>query len=538
MDSSFPVDTRDGARCREIIANLPITNVAVAHDTLHRLLTAVLEAPPEPAEHLAILEAAREPLAFLQETIATRYAAKPLPASATEANAFRQVLGFWRLMAKSYEQVARLGAAIPGIRSEIALICQRCIHYAGQGVIEHFRARRPVAEGAWLELHGHYGVAEEVGVAGSAVPAVLADGRSSCGEAYAAVLLVDLANPYSRTSRELAWIIRWARSLASHTAVTRPDDDAGGRGYGLDLRQDRGLLPVDRLTSTPSARLFDTSRLGNEVQQLLARVKAGESPADLGLGEDCPAAQAGRLLVQIYRPWCLAAMPRRFERNRASGTLAVVYEPDAIYFHVCGKEFIQPQHARIFSRTDIEQLWMHRNQLDPTMPLKLRTARLDYAHDLWEVADQSLNGFRVSRIAAGPRVEHNQLLAVRPPGKEAFVLARITWLCQDPDGQLHAGIHVFPGPAVGVAIRPTGVAVTAADQYVPGYFLPAVPAIRESVSVVLPPGWFNPGRIIEIFTDRSVNARLGELLSRGPNFERCSFTLADPARSVSAAGTR
>jgi hypothetical protein len=178
------------------------------------------------------------------------------------------------------------------------------------------------------------------------------------------------------------------------------------------------------------------------------------------------------------------------------------------------------------------------NQLDPTMPLKLRTAQLDYAHDLWEVADQSLNGFRVTRNAAGPRVEHNQLLAVRAPGKEEFILARISWLYQDPDGQLHAGIHIFPGPAVGVAIRPTGVAVTAADQYVPGYFLPAVPALKEGVSVVLPPGWFNPGRIIEIFTDRSVNARLGELLARGPNFERCSFTLADPARPAAAAGAR
>jgi hypothetical protein len=538
MDAFLPVDTRDGARCREIIANLPITNVAVAHDALHRLLKAVYEAPPAPAEYLSVLECAREPLAFLQETIASRYAAKPLPASATEANAFEQTLAFWRLMATCYAHVARLGVEVPEIRNRLALICHRCIHYAGQSVIEHFRARRPVAQGFWLELHGYYGTAANLGIAGDAVPDVLDDRKSSCGDAYAAVLLVDLANPYSRTPRELSWIVRWAQALASHTTVAPPDEDAGGRSYGIDLGQDRGLVPVDHLSATSSARLFNTSRLGNEVQQLLACLKAGESPADLGLGEDCPAIQAGRLLVQIYRPWCLAAMPRRFERTRSSGTLAVVYEPDSIYFHVCGREFIQPQHARIFSRTDVEKLWIHRNQLDPTMPLRLRTAQLDYANDLWEVADQSLNGFRVGRNAAGPRVEHNQLLAVRAPGKEEFVLARISWLYQDPDGQLHAGIHVFPGPAVGVAIRPTGVAVTAADQYVPGYFLPAIPNLKEGVSVVLPPGWFNPGRIIEIFTDRSVNARLGELLSRGPNFERCTFTLADPVRSVSAAGTR
>jgi cyclic-di-GMP-binding protein len=537
MNNHLPVDTRDAARCREIIASLPITNVATAHDILQRLLKAMYEVPPDAVEYLSVLETAREPLAFLQETIASRYAAKPLPASPTETNAFEQTLALWRLMATSYARVAQLGGGNGKLHDYYPLVCHRCIHYAGQTILEYFRARRPVAPGGWVEMHGYYDTAEGWGIAGESVRDPLREADTTCAEAYAAVLLVDLANPYSRTPKELSWIVRWAQMMASSTAVTRPDDDAGGRGYGIDLMQDRGLLPVDYLAGTPSARLFDTSRLGEQVQQLLARLKGGESPADLGLGDDCPALQAGRLLLHLYRPWCLAAMPRRFERNKASGILGVVYEPDSIYFHVCGKEFVQPQHARIFSRTDVQRLWIYRNQLDPTMPLNLRTAQLGYAHDLWEIADQSLNGFRVFRNAAGPRVEHNQLLAVRAPDKETFVLARITWLYQAADGQLHAGIQVLPGPVVGVAIRPTGVAVTAADQYVPGYFLPAVPALKESLSVVLPPGWFNPGRIIEIFTDRPVNARLGELLARGPNFERCSFTLADrPAPAVKAAG--
>jgi hypothetical protein len=324
-------------------------------------------------------------------------------------------------------------------------------------------------------------------------------------------------------------VVRWAQRLAPHTAVAHPDA-AGSRGYGVDLMQDHGLLPADRLAATPSVRLFDTARLGDQVQQLLARLKSGESPADLGLGEDCPAIQAGRLLLQLYRPWCLAAMPRRFERAQATGTLAAVYEPDSIFFHVCRREFVQPRHARLLSSTDVQKLWMYRHQLDPAMPLALRTAQLGYVHDLWEIVDQSLNGFRVRRNAAGPRVEHNQLLAVRGPGKDTFVLARISWLLQEADGQLHAGIHVFPGPVTGIAVRPTGVAVTAADQYIPAYFLPPVPALKESLSVVLPPGWFNPDRVIEIFTDRSVQARLVELLTRGPNFERCTFTLAEPGR--------
>ncbi len=517
---------------------MPLTNVPLAHDLLFRLLTAIDDTPPPAAEHLAVLEAAREPLADLQQVLATRYATKPLPSSPAEAEAFARTLAFWQLMARSHARVARQGAADADVQDRLPLVHQRCIHYAGEAVIEHFRARRPVPPGAWSDLHERYAAAEALGITDERVVGTNAGERTSCRETYAAVLLAALANPYGRTARELACLLRWSRSLAALTTVRVPDADAGGRGYGIDLSLDRGPLPVDLLSSTPTARLFDTSRLGAEIQRLLARLKAGERPADLGLGEDCAAAQAGRLLVQLYRPWCLAAMPRRFERHRAGGTLAVVHGPEAIYFHVCGWEFIQPEHTRSYSRTDVERLWMQRHQLDPTTPLRLRTAALEHAHDLWEIQDESLNGFRLTRNAAGPRIEHGQLLALRPPGREHFVLGRITWLAQEADGRLEAGIHVFPGPVAGVAVRQTGVAVTPADPYVPGYFLPAVPALKEGVSMVLPPGWFSPGRIIEIFTDRPVHARLVEVLARGPNFERCTFTLADPSPPAAAAAPR
>jgi hypothetical protein len=535
MNSPSSVDTRDAARCREIIHGLPVTNIAGVHEFLRDLLKAMLGAPPAvPADYLSVLETAREPLAFLQETIANRYAAKPLPANTDETAALERVIALWRLMARNYARVAQLAGGDPEFAPRRALVCQRCIHYAGQTVIEYYRARRAVAPGAWLDLHGYYDTAEDWGLAGVAVAEPLLDGQVTCASTYAAVLLVDLANPYSRSPKELTWILRWAWTQAPETAVNRPDEEAGGRGYGLDLMLDRGLLPVEHLAGAPSARLFDTARLGSRMQALLAGLKAGQRPADLGLGEDCTAAQAARLLRQLYRPWCLAAMPRRFERTKASGTLAVFHDPEAIYFHVTGAEFVQPRHTRNYSHAEVAMLMTFRDQVDPIQPLNLRAAQLGYAADLWQIADRSLNGFRVTRQAAGPRIEHGQLLAVRPPEREGFLLARIGWLFEDDRGGLQAGVHVLPAPATGVALRPTGVTISATDKYVPGYFLPGVPVLKEGLSVVLPLGWYTPGRIIEIFTDRPVNARLEELLARGPNFERCAFTLADPP---AAAGT-
>jgi hypothetical protein len=518
-------DSRNPEACRQALSALPLTNVPVAHQGIHDLLAAMHQAPPAAREYLSLLEQVREPLAFLQEAMGSRYAARPLPASEDETAAFERTVLLWRLVADSYARVAQLGSD-PEVQKQLPMVCQRCLHYAGQGILEYYRARRAVAPGLWMELHGYFDTADDWGLTHQPVVDALGidTNTTSCAETYATVLLVDLANPYSRTPRELAWILRWAKLLAPATSVNLPDEEAGGRGYGIDLMQDRGLLPVDHMRATTSARLFDTSPLAAKVQKLLAQLKDGQSPALLGLG-DCPRVQAARLLLQLYRPWCLAALPRRFERSRAQGTVAMVYGLEAIYYQITGHEFVQPAHVRTYSRAEMDTIWTFRNQIDPLQPLSLRATQLGYTPDPWSIADESLTGFRAYRAAAGPRVEHGQLVALRPPGKDGFLAGRVSWLVLGDDGRLQAGFQVLPGPPQGVAVRPTGIGAPS-EKYAIGLLLPAVPSLKEPISVVLPAGWFQPDRIIEIFTDRQISVRLEELLSRGPNFERCSFALS------------
>jgi cyclic-di-GMP-binding protein len=525
--ASQPVtESAEATRYRETLAALPLANVPLACDMLERVLLAMQKTPPTAVEYLALLESVRDPLSFLLDTLSARYAAKPLPAADAETSAFVRTIGLWRLMADSYARVAQFGSGNSEVQQQLALICQRCIQYIGQVIVEYFRARREVAPGLWLELHGYYDTADEWGLATEPVAdPLVAGGTATSAQTYAGVLLVGLSNPYSRTPRELGWIIRWALLLASDTRVVRPDDEAGGRGYGVDLMQDKGLLPVDHLAATHSARLFETKALAGTVKLLFARIKAGETPEAVGLGSDCSAANASRLLLQLYRPWCLAAMPRRFERNWAAGILPMAYGMECIYFHVTGGDFTQPQHARTYSRMDADKLWTFRNQMDPTQPLHLRAAELGYALDTWDVVDQSLNGFRIVRNAAGPRIEHGQLIAIKAPGSDQFTLARFTWLISLNNSRLEAGVQVLPSPATGVGVRQTGAGISPNEQYARGFFVPPVTALKEPLSVIIPCGWHYPDRLIEVFTDRSVIARLGELLSRGPNFDRCAFTL-------------
>ena len=107
---SLPIDTADARACTALIAGLPLTNAPEAHRLLTTLLTGLSHRPPAAAAYLDVLETARASLAFLQDEIAQRYAARPLPPTPAEGEAFRQVLSLWQAMARAYAQVAQLGS--------------------------------------------------------------------------------------------------------------------------------------------------------------------------------------------------------------------------------------------------------------------------------------------------------------------------------------------------------------------------------------------------------------------------------------------
>jgi hypothetical protein len=422
--------------------------------------------------------------------------------------------------------VAQLGSNDPLVQSRLALICQRCVHYAGKVILEYFRARRAPSPGAWIDLHGYFATAEEWGIDKTAVSEPLNEVRKnqSAAEAYAAILLVDLANPFGRSAHEFAWICRWARRFAPQTAVKPLGEPIETRAFGIDLMHDASTRPLERLPNTDSVRYFDTRPLSPTLQELLAKLKERASPAALGLGEDCPSATASRLLLQLYKPWCLNATPRRFQRRGASGIAQVCLGFEPIHYHVSGDEFHQPEHVRMYSRGDMERIWTFRDQVDPTkLSVRKNQVQLGYPLERWTVVDQSVSGFRLQRGEAGARIENGQLFCLKPPDGEHFLLAQVGWSLMQKD-ELFIGIHVLAGVPQGIAARPTGIKVSHSEHYVRAFLLPAVPALNEAASIVLPRGMYQPERIIEVFTERLARLRLGELLHQGPDFERVTFS--------------
>jgi hypothetical protein len=90
------------------------------------------------------------------------------------------------------------------------------------------------------------------------------------------------------------------------------------------------------------------------------------------------------------------------------------------------------------------------------------------------------------------------------------------------NGDLHAGVRLLPGSPAGCAVRATGVNVQN-EKFSPALLLGAVPAINSPMSILLPPGWFKPKRVLDLIVDGLTRIRLLEVLERGLDYERVTF---------------
>lgn len=526
------LDYRNPADCLELLRRLHPTDLMASHAKLLEMVRTLLDRPPAPNQHLEVLEAARSTIAFVQGELAARYADRPLPPESNENETLTRVTDLWDALAESCALILRRDMEHQTLEDQHALLAQRRIHYTSQCLLEYFRAHRAVPPGLWNRVHSSYAVAEKMGVSRIRVGDPLNEvwKAQSSAEAYAATLLVDLANPYGRSQREFLLVCRWAQRFAPYCMLQIPGEAEAPGKYGLDLALDQGLRPIGLLLPSLTLRRFDGQRLGTQIQAALAQLKQGVSPTSLGLGENCPVDLANRLLLSLYRPWGLSSVGRKYQRRGSRGAVDVLFDWESIAFFLHGKPFVLPKlpqqgtglntdlHFRTFgSRAEEIGDWNDQRRADF---IRERGMRLF----TWQIADQSVGGFRLQRHPEGERTEHQQLLGIRPSDSQQFLLGLVSWLMYRADGALEAGIYILPGTPQAVAVRSPGLGSGALNEPRLAFLLPAVPALKTEASLVLPTGWYRSQRPVEVYGATNLKVHLGNLLLRGANFEQVSFT--------------
>lgn len=521
-------DLRGGS---DYLAQLSLANPLLAERQLTRFLDGLLVSPPEPGVLFALLEQARAPLCFVEEEMARRYHNRSLPFGSEEENYFQQVVAAWRKMSKAYALCARLerpDAENPQYLAMVATILHRCLYYTGMVILEHYRARRELPPGIWLDMHGYYESAEEWGVAYTPVEDALESSLQAthCAAAYATLLLIEIASPYSNSVRNLNLIRRWAGMWAPLVSIHALHDDPDVPPYIVELMSDVPLHPSTYTDEpTKDARRLDTSRLALQVAHMLSQLRQRMTPSQLGLGEET-SAHVIALLEHLSRPWSQAASPRRFRRFATEGIAHAAVGFEAMHFCVTGKEFEQPDSAASYSRSEFDELFTFRDRVDPGQALTIKP-HISFPVDEWSVINHSASGFRLARSCAGQRIMHGQLMVLRPHDGEHFLLVQATWLMQEEAGGLVVGVATLPGMPVGIGVRVATPGGGSVERYVPAFMLPAFPAIGEEASIALPCGLYQASRVLDFFISGGASGqlRMNHILQRGTDFDRISFQL-------------
>ena len=508
--------------CRDWLAVQPLANAAHAQAMLLRQTNLLNRYPLTPAERLKILELLRDPIAFAQTESARKFAGRPLPLVPQEQSSMDANRSLWQALRIGYLHC--LAACLEGqaeLRPHAALIAQRVIGALRAELLDLYRAGSDPPAQSWRLLNRVFAAAENLAVLTQAVSDALQTAHpvSSVPAAYAGTLLLHRAGPYELSGRQLAQVERWLQRWSGKVSIlAAPPAEPRVPPLVVDLSADK---PEADAADGERLRWLDLSDLSRSVKRRIAHLQKGEAPAALGLGEDCVQPACEQLLRHLYRCWFKGGAKRQHPRHAGSGSCRLVTGIDAIQYYLSGRIFRQPGRSDAMSQTQIEEIATFGRL--PTRHEDDYSRQQGFVVESWRVLDESASGFRLARALdqAGARIGGGQMVAIRPERSHGYLLAVARW-SRITAGELQAGIRLIPGQPHTVALRGTGLAAIK-EKYRPGFRIAAVPALNFPESVIVPAGWFRPGRIIEMFEQSSRQIRLLRQIDRGSDYERCAF---------------
>lgn len=519
--------------CRQWLIATPLGNAVQALAQMLRQLHLLNREEIAAPERLAIIELLRKRLLQAQEEGAKRFIGRPLPLVPPEQAAFDSAQAIWQALLKGYMRCIDDEMAASGTpNSQLAQLFQRAFSTLAAAQLDFYRAGFEPPPEHWQSAHKLYESAEKSGVCGIEAEDILRNGKTltSPEAGYAELMLLHAASPHELASRHLAWVVRWSRRWSRKVRIFASAPAMDGETVLLHTDLGSAQPAGYQVVNGPGARWLDTSEVRRSLKRRLNQLEKGTPPAELQLGEDCTQPACGRVLKHVYLRWCRGGVPRKHERTGIDARCQIVTGAEGIYYHLAGGQpFRQPGYA------DDQALRRERDEMatfGQVAPRSLSNLGQHTDHrpenwnvvGEWQMVDESATGVHASRPLneIPERVSQPQLVAVQPPSASSFLMGSLRWSMVTPDGQLHIGIMILPGRPEPIAVRPvepSGVR----EPYRPAFLLPAVTTVGSAASIILPPGCFRIGRILESVGSQHPRIRLTHLIDRGVDFDRTAF---------------
>jgi cyclic-di-GMP-binding protein len=536
----------DAAGCQDWLGTVPMANAVQAQSMFLQQLNLLHRFTLPPTERFAILETLREPVCTVQEDAGKKFAGKPLPFAPHEQAALESTLSVWHAMGIGYLQcfdalscgdtgvfstpvlVAQRAQIVshPELAARAAKLAQRTLSVFADWQVDLCRGEQLPDSLFWKKLHEIFSAAETLGIATRAVTDHVRHGvaHTSALATYAECHLVSTANVYELPARHLAWVVRWAKRWGPKIVLLKaPPEDIRNRAVPLwvDIESDSPASYVP--CPAQGSRWLETTELRRSLVARITLLAQGREPAELQLGDDVTQPAATQLLQRVLQRWCKGGAPRRHERHAANADCSFIAGFESVHYHLSGRQvFRAPTRSDTALRREREEFETFGNHGNRTES----TAEKGDSHvEFWHLVDESAGGMRLTRpLKEGARIGAGLLIAVKAADSQRFTLGNVRWALREGDNSLAAGIQLLPGEARPVAVRVVEPGQTGNLPWRQAFLLPAIAAINESASVVVPAGTFRLDRSIEVMVDEKLQMlKLFRVLDRGIEFERCNF---------------
>lgn len=538
---------------------LPMGDTFAAHEKVVRALHEFNEkAEPPSLDRLHVLMHIDEGTQELQQSLVRQYLLNPRMSRQMESRLWNAILSFNWQMARGYHIFIMSYVGGPNnseVRREIPLITARAIrHFAMQAKCHYFRYEAIGAK-LWKHVHNLYRLAEYEEFDRKHMrlyPQCQRD--TTCAEEYLQMLSLALLNTNSLFPKQIEMVDLWLDNWAA-TLRLEKNGDPLRHVFCVNLGEDKGPRRLRNPSADNMLRCWGSAELMLRIEQIRNALKNGETPAKLGMGEDCRLPACLDFIDRIALQWSPSGAGRaRRKQERVPRVKLIDVLKD--YLEICAM-VKQDNEALSPGRQEEEQkvVISYEEMLDVRLygfvtqrtQAKLEKARqhpqggavqppqMTAHYERWLMENESSTGFGAT-VDAVERdwIRLGKLVGLKPERSQNWVIGVVRRLALLESGQRNVGIEVLSSKPVTVTLRATKPrhsgytvdGVDAVDVVLPISALYLAPSGdgKNSASLILDSVEYAPGRHFELSArSRSYSIALGEMIEKGDDWLLASF---------------
>lgn len=507
--------------CERWLRVAPLADPERACTALTVLLEGLEDAPPPDAVWLEILDHLSDATSLAIDEQTNRFGGRPIPLTGAEVLAFDRVYDLLTVYGRGYKRLfcAAIDSSNPLIAKHAGRLAARATLCCHELAIAHYRGHRELTAEVWQELNEIYRLAEQEGFATEPDP--LASPPRSCQQLYIESTLAHLAQPYGRSANELRLIFTWARKWAEKARIRSPQSESAGTGVDLESDEPPTYRKMGRGFNQPWTRVVDLRVVRQVLQNHIRAIEKGDTALEPGFAQGQTEQDILPILRHLHKSWFAFPQARRFKRRIVTDRVAVVIGMREIV-RALGSEASPPKapSERDYSLLAYERLRIFGHLRDEGV-----LGSEPPAPERWDLLDENPVGFRVRRREVGSVIHHRQLVAIKPPGAKAFVLAAARWLMMGVDGAVTLGLEGLAGVPQPVTIVTAGGASAQHGAGDPRIGFALSPIVGGKASLVVPHRVFVVGAIVDIMIGgTSERVQLTGLLGQGHDFYQFSYS--------------